>query len=361
MKGAIKIIVVNVLILVVGILFLELFFGDWIYDDKLDKLKLIRSKTYKYRLNDLYNSHSDMIIYKRDEYGLRGRYKNTKEIVLLTVGGSTTDQRYISEGYTWQDILQDNFESEGKNIVIANAGVDGQSTYGHIKNFEYWFPHVPNLHPKYVLFLVGLNDFYVSEGHGFYIMKDSEFSIMSSFRKNSALYRLFRNVHGIFLAEVKYDAGHKKINKSVIMYTQHALQSDYSFMDKRLAEYRGRITVLIEKTISFGSIPIIVTQPSSRYRFVNDTLEGIESTSDYDGHEYNGVDYYHMKTKLDSVALEVCRVNGIICIDMGKERIWDDSDFYDYAHMTPPGVRKIGEYLYKQLKSKIIAVPAGVK
>jgi hypothetical protein len=58
MKGAIKIIVVNVLILVVGILFLELFFGDWIYDDKLDKLKLIRSKTYKYRLNDLYNSHT---------------------------------------------------------------------------------------------------------------------------------------------------------------------------------------------------------------------------------------------------------------------------------------------------------------
>jgi lysophospholipase L1-like esterase len=293
-------------------------------------------------------------VYKRDNFGLRGRYKSIKEITLLTVGGSTTDQRYISEGYTWQDILQDCFEADGKNIVIANAGVDGQSTYGHIKNYEDWFPHIPDMHPRYVLFYVGLNDFHIDEGYGYdRLSRDSETTFLSWVRKHSALYRLLQTAHGIYLAEVIKKIGHRKFDFSSIRYTQRALQNDYLFMNKRLAEYRERLTVLIEKTKSFGSTPIIVTQPSRKYRFTNGMLEGIVSTEQYDGHTINGIDYYHMKARLDRVALDVCKLNELICCDMGTEMLWDDSDFYDYAHMTPSGARKAGEYLCKKLKSKL--------
>ncbi len=245
----IKIVAVNFVITFTGMLLIELCFGNWIFDNKLGELNLIRSRTTKFNLNGLYNSPNDPIVYKRDEYGLRGRYNKVNEINLLTVGGSTTDQRYISEGQTWQDILQNTYESEGINVAIANAGIDGQTTYGHIKNFEYWFPSLPGLHPKYILFYVGLNDFHINEGYGFDRLKtNSEDSFMPLIRKNSSIYRLLRTIRGVINAEVKENIGHRKIDFTGIKYTRWAMQIDYSFMNKRLEEYRERLAVLIEKT-----------------------------------------------------------------------------------------------------------------
>ena len=40
----------------------------------------------------------------------------------------------------------------GKDVYVVNAGVDGQSTVGHIKNFDWWFPNIPDLKVKYFLF-----------------------------------------------------------------------------------------------------------------------------------------------------------------------------------------------------------------
>ena len=35
-----------------------------------------------------------------------GIYNSIDDIDILTIGGSTTEQRYISDGYTFQDILK---------------------------------------------------------------------------------------------------------------------------------------------------------------------------------------------------------------------------------------------------------------
>ena len=70
----------------------------------------------------------------------RGNYNSTADIDILTVGGSTTKQHYIGDGFTWQDILSKNFQSHNEQISVVNAGIDGQSTFGHINNFHDWFP-----------------------------------------------------------------------------------------------------------------------------------------------------------------------------------------------------------------------------
>ena len=110
----------------------------------------------KYNLNDLYPFKDDIIIYSRDKYGFRGKYLNPQSIDILSIGGSPTDQRYISEGYTFEDIMHDQFKKINKNVYIVNAGIDGQSTYGHIKNFDLWFPYIPNLKVKYFFFILEL-------------------------------------------------------------------------------------------------------------------------------------------------------------------------------------------------------------
>ena len=41
---------------------------------------------------------------------------------------------------------------------IINAGIAGQSTYGHIYNFQHWFPKLKDFSPKLYIFYIGIND-----------------------------------------------------------------------------------------------------------------------------------------------------------------------------------------------------------
>lgn len=349
MRGAKRTIGANALLLLAGLLLLEVFFGNWFVEDKLSNLNLVRSRTITYDLDGLYASPTGKVVYRRDAYGLRGRYASVASIGLLTVGGSTTDQRYLSEGQTWQDVLQDRFAAAGRPLSVANAGVDGQTTYGHIKNFEYWFPFVPGLRPERILLYVGLNDLFVEEGYGFdRLREDAGGSVLSRLRSNSALYRLARTVRGMVRAG---RIRHRALDLAAVAYTRQPLRGDYSFMSKRRSEYRERLLVLLGQIRAFGATPVIVTQPSRRYRFAGGVLEGSETTELYDGLRINGVDYYHMKAELDEAALGVCKEQGVACIDLGKERFWEDADFYDFEHMTPSGARKVGEYLFEALTS----------
>jgi hypothetical protein len=54
-------------------------------------------------------------------------------------------------------VLQTCLAQNGAGLTVANAGVDGQSTVGHIMNFKWWFPNIPRLAPDYILFYLGLN------------------------------------------------------------------------------------------------------------------------------------------------------------------------------------------------------------
>ena len=102
-----------------------------------------------------------------NEWGLRGHYPALDDIDIVTLGGSATDQRYITDGSTWQDVIVREFEKEGRRVSVVNAGVDGQSTYGHIKDFEWWFPTLPDFKPRYVLFYVAGNDIFKEPGGDF--------------------------------------------------------------------------------------------------------------------------------------------------------------------------------------------------
>jgi len=53
---------------------------------------------------------------------------------------------------------------------------------------------------------------------------------------------------------------------------------------------------------------------------------------------------------LNKKTLETCRQIGGIPIDLANEVEWADEDFYDFFHNTPKGAKKIGQYLFTQLK-----------
>ncbi len=361
LKRILTIFAVNCLLLVVGFTMIELAFGGWLDPRKLNRLNLLKDRVFQYDVSNLYNDPHPTIKYSRDKHGLRGTHGSPGSIDILTVGGSTTDQRYIRDGETWQDVLQENFARGGVTLIVANAGVDGQSTYGHIKNFEWWFPSVPDLTPDYVLFYVGLNDFHKEVGYKYDHLVDADqgFNLKRETRNNSALWHIARTLHGAYEALVVKKAGHRSIDFSEMHWTRDALQNDYGFMEPRLHEYADRLRLLADMTSEFGAKPIFVSQPSRRYRITPDGLSGDSGVSSYEDHQYNGVDYYNMMRKLDGVTEAVTMEKDALFVDLAQHGRWVYTDFYDFAHMTPQGAKKVGVLLYDALRNAISASPSG--
>ena len=351
----IKIVSFNSIFLILLLVVVEIIFGNWFSSNKLNQLNIIKDDQIQYNLQGLYPAESDTIIYSRDEWGFRGTYPDVQNIDILTIGGSTTDQRYISDGDTFQDILQNEFKNNGKDVYVVNAGVDGQSTFGHIKNFDWWFPHIPNLKVKYILFYIGVNDFYKDDN---YLHDDllGE-SLANSIRARSALYYLYRTIEGINSANaygLSHNVDHGYYGFSTKDWVEQPNLSNYeAIMEGRLDAYEKRLDILCKKVESVGSVPIFVTQSMRRtYSLIDGRLLGNPNVGEYDGRSFNGVDYYYMSRLLNERTKAVCMENGCIFVNLDQELEFDlQMDFYDNAHNTPSGAKKIGKYLYTKLNN----------
>ena len=183
-----------------------MFFGYWFRSKNIYDLRIPINKKIKYNIDQLYSSESQFITYTRDEFGLRGSYPSLDSIQILTIGGSTTDQVYITDSLTWQSVLERQFYLENKKIYIGNAGLDGHSTFGHLKIFDLWLNELSQLKPNYFLFFIGVNDFHVSPDNRFDKMGILEVGngsidkVKILIKRKSAIYNLYlllkKNVAG---------------------------------------------------------------------------------------------------------------------------------------------------------------------
>ncbi|MDA0998205.1 MAG: hypothetical protein O2944_08370, partial [Proteobacteria bacterium] len=202
LKRTVRLAAINAGVLAIGLLAAELIFGGWIGENR-GTLVIPRDFSRRFDVSGLYRRDQPLIEFHRDKYGLRGDYRDPSRIGILTVGGSTTNEIFISEGETWSDRLAAEFTAAGTPISVVNAGVDGQSTVGIQKNFELWFPTVLAMHADYVLAYVGINEHAVMES-GYLNKQDHLLAQRRVFKQylmnNSALYTLYRNIRGMIAA-----------------------------------------------------------------------------------------------------------------------------------------------------------------
>ncbi|EDP97163.1 SGNH/GDSL hydrolase family protein [Kordia algicida OT-1] len=355
MPKKLKVILINISFLLIGILLLELFFGGWFSNsNQLSNLGIIRDAKFEFDVSELYDTKTPTITYTRDKYGLRGisSYNQPGKIKILTVGGSTTDQRYIDDSQTWQEVLEKEFRKNGEETYISNAGVDGQSTYGHLKSTEIWFPKIEKLQPEIILFYVGINDFYkVSSDSEYDNIKELENpGIKSHIKDKSVLYNVYRKLRGMQKAK-KFEVGHRKINFSRIPFTTEEILDEKLleiYNEKNLKAFKARIKKLIEYADSINALPFFITQPSFHYKIRNGKIYGTEATKYIEAkYPYNGIGYYKLLNKLNEAIKEVSEPE--LVIDLTNDEDWHAVDFYDYYHMTPIGTKKLGKKIYQKL------------
>lgn len=351
---AFRIIVINLALILAALTVVELTLGGWISGSNYGLLVIPKDFTRRYDVSRLYDGGA-MTDYKRDRHGLRGRYADPSAIDILAVGGSTTNEIFISEGETWTDRLAREFAGAGRPLTVVNAGVDGQSTIGNTKNFDLWFPRIPGLKARYVLALLGINDAAVAVSKGTLSKQDRMMEQRRPIKRylinNSVLYRLFRNVRGIIRARdaklihatESYDGTDWRLPAR-----QPDVEATATEWRARLGEYGDRIRILARRIRDFGAVPIFVTQARPSYRIRDGRVYGKPK-----GDGTVALPHYALLAAHNRTTMEVCREVKAVCIDLAGELFFEDGDHYDEVHTTPRGSAKIARYLFAKLKDVV--------
>lgn len=364
LSSILKILAVNVLILVVGLVVVELIFGSWFKNThalhqftKPRNLSLVN----KNPLGD----QPERIRYTRDENGFRGLDAPLDKIDIITVGGSTTDQRYIDDGQIFEQELKKRFAADGRRIVIANAGIDGQSTIGHIQNFPSWFELVPGLKTRYVLFYVGINDLMKTAPDAIYDKVEADtkrLRLQLYIREKSVFYQIYL-IAKYYFQPVPYFHGSGR---------EYIAIGDSLVAEPAVAEYRTpellaslkgmeqRIRELDALTRKLGARSIFVTQRSARWDRRDGRIVGIPRYDPPNANEFaafsrvNGVDIFNIERIFAEATIATCKSLQAICVNLMEEIAFDlGRDFYDPVHTNAAGSKAIGEYLYRQLRGRI--------
>jgi len=337
--------------------FLELLFGNWWNKDdwrETRSLNIVRSFTHDYRIDRIYEGWGTTSTYIRDQYGLRGPCKEIDKINILTVGGSTTDQRFITEGLTWQDSLQENLKNLAHpHTCIANAGVDGHSTFGHIAAFNTWFPKIQSLKPQLVLLYVGVNDagFRLEPFAGFdtKVGKD-EPRLKVWLREKSALYGLLRFIRNALTPKPKASyAEHTKHPFSLDEYVRiENTKGALALAEQNKQAFSKRLSIILNQIKQMGSIPVCLSQPHLYVHSSSGNKKGVPFAFEYTGVSYNGLDYDASIHLLNQEMALQCPADGGFFIDIASQSFAPE-DFYDLVHMTPAGTKKLGGYIAQEM------------
>ena len=290
-----------------------------------------------------FNDKDYNFIYKRNYYGFRGEEKKLEDIKIVLIGGSTADERYKPYEYTITGLLNKKLKRE-INKEIINAGIEGQSTRGHIYNFEKWFPKLKGFDPNYFIFYIGMNDHLKDPnddkknivGH----VSNPTFSelLKDNIKSRSIFYDYIRKIkHKYYLNEKKtvsydFDFGIKNYtqkgfdfldyDKAIKIYDIPKLKEDNK---DKIEFYLSNIDKLVGHVKKYNAKPIFINQLA-----------------------HNG---NHNKTLfiLNYSLIEHCEKRKYYCIDLAKYLIGKKEYWWDGVHTTPSGSQEIVKIIYPKL------------
>ena len=353
-KKIFKLLSMNALTFLFFIFIIEIIFGKWIrnflnLDNYAPIPGLIRDRKMKFDVSSIYNPKQSFILYERDNLGYRSRSFQSKKPIVLTIGGSTTDQRYINEGATWQD----NLDQLIPKYDFINGGIDGQSSYGHLISMRLWHSQTINTNEvEFIIFYIGINDIGLLKGefnqHDSYIkhinylrgiLRDNSFfanrfySLIRLRTKNKVVFHSHKPREYQFLKKGEYQEIDKIINLN-----------DYS-------TYKNIFSNLISETRKIF--------PKTKLIFVQQQIPGckfIDKERVLDRHPLNMERECEALMRVFKIQEKIINnynlKKELLLVPMFLEEVIKERHVYDYVHTNEEGSRVIANYIKSKLQKE---------
>ncbi len=270
-------------------------------------------------------------------------------LTIVTVGGSTTECFYLSDGHTWPDLLGQELARAFNRVWINNAGLDGATTYRHLILME---DYLIKVRPKVVLFLIGINDvgagnLDATEPRGHYLR-----NLWRAFLYRSEVYSLEQNLYHYFIAQGR-GLRHTEIDLREVETLEHpseatARQTLQDYRTNSVPFFARRLEKLIQISRAHGIEPVLITQPTL-YGPGVDPVTGVNLATLKVQDHFNGRVMFDFIELYNEATRQVAQEHGVLLIDLARELPRNSAYYYDYLHYTEPGAAAVAAILDRHL------------
>ncbi|HTR27890.1 MAG TPA: SGNH/GDSL hydrolase family protein [Puia sp.] len=296
-----------------------------------------------------------VIINTRNSLGFRGPEppKDWKRaLTVITIGGSTTECHFLSDSLTWPYLLGRRLTDSCPACWLNNAGLDGQSTFGHSVMLN---DHVKQLRPSMVIFLTGVNDM-ETDGPSFHdklyergaypdfshwLFNNSEVLNLGLNCWRSMQARRFNNTTNGMMA---LDSTQRLVLPDSVMRVRLEAQNPY------LEGYRKRLSDLADTCLAWDIIPVFVTQPDL-FGFGRDSVTGADLAAFPVERGVNGRLLWAMLERYNDVVRSMCAERHLPIIDLARRMPRNSLYYYDMSHFTNQGAEVVAGLLAPAIDS----------
>lgn len=317
-----------------------------------DRITLHTNTTVTVKSGPNSNGLDESVTVHKNSLGFRGPElpeKPDEYLTIIAVGGSTTECLFIPEEKTWPYLLSQQLQSTFSKTWVNNAGLNGHSTYGHIRlNEEY----IKKLQPDCCLFLVGCNDVDRPD------LTPSDSTIDNSNQKpflklarHSRLANVGLNFYRHHMASQRQLVNNihfslKGKDKQIV--SEEVAQKEIRKQEPLVKQYGARIQQLIDICRESDIKPIFITQPSL-LGDTTDDITGIDMGT-FPVNNRNGKLYWNILQLYNQETKSVCARNNVMVIDLAATMPKSTQYFYDIYHFNNEGCRKISSLIYDSVQ-----------
>jgi hypothetical protein len=290
-----------------------------------------------------------VIINTRNSLGFRGpeaRTGRARVPTVITIGGSTTECHFLSDSLTWSYLLGRKIADSVPGVWLNNAGLDGQSTFGHIVMLN---DYVKKLHPTVVVFLTGINDV-ESSGPSFHdkLYQRGAYPDLKHFIfNNSEVLNLGLNLwRGWRAKRFNNTTNGMMVLDSVrrLAVADSVAQARVVAQGPYLEGYRTRLNALADTCLAWHIVPVFMTQPD-QFGYGRDPVTGADLAAFPVDRSVNGALLWTMLERYNDVVRRMCADRGLPMIDLARLMPKNSLYFYDMSHFTNAGAEEVAGLL----------------
>ena len=273
-----------------------------------------------------------------------------EHLTIVTVGGSTTECFYLSDGETWPAIVEGSLKDAFPKIWLNNAGLDGHSTFGHLILMQ---DYVSRLRPKVVLFLIGINDLFADSPRSYDRMDRNP--VIGALANHSELVALVVNMmrYSRTAGLKSLGAMPKPINLKVPEHRDVSAEEEHALLDGQqplLKEYESRLSRLMTLTRESGITPVLITQPALFGDAIDDvTHADLSRVSIEIYRQMSGHTAWKMLESYNDVTRKIGQAQNTQVIDLAHQLPKSSRFFYDYLHFGKEGAEAVAKIVARNL------------